>query len=284
MNRSDRLAFFRSGVFLCAGCVLRAGGRRLRGAVLLSVAVLLVGAALPGPVHAQSELGVACSPWLLFGRDCPVMDVVRRIAEAEYAGRRDIEHQQKRLEEALSAIESSNLGSFVFTDAPALLEQVELTLEAGSGLAYSSSQLLAELDAHFISALGPGYDPGADAPARYDDLLRAYRAIGGTGHQVGRGLAAAAGRVRSVQQGIEDIGQLLGFSLPGIGSPRQSAQAELQMAIYNAEETIQVRQAIALQANAEILSYMDRVADDRMEVLLLQRAIQGPLPLLLPPE
>jgi hypothetical protein len=246
--------------------------------------MILMGAALPAPAHAQSELAVACSPWLLLGRDCPVMDVVRRIAEAEYAGRRDIEHQQKRLEELLSAIESSNLGSFVFTDAPALLEQVELTLEAGSGLAYSSSRLLGELDTHFLLSLSPDYDPGAAAPARYDELLRAYRSIGGTGRQVGAGLTDAAGRVRSVQQGIEDIGQLLGFSLPGIGSPRQSAQAELQMAIYNAEETIQMRQAIALQANAEILSYMDRVADDRMEALLLRRAIQGPVSPLLAPE
>jgi hypothetical protein len=211
------------------------------------------------------------------------MDVVRRIAEAEYADRRKIEHQQKRLEELLSAIESSNLGSFVFTDAPALLEQVGLTLEAGSDLAYSSSRLLGELDTHFLSTLGPDYDPAA-APARYDELLRAYRAIGGTGRQVGAGLTDAAGRVRSVQEGIEDIGQLLGFSLPGIGSPRQSAQSELQMAIYNAEETIQMRQAIALQTNAEILSYMDRVADDRMEALLLQRAIQGPVSPLLSPE
>jgi hypothetical protein len=56
------------------------------------------------------------------------------------------------------------------------------------------------------------------------------------------------------------------------------------MAIYNAEETIQMRQAIALQTNAEILSYMDRVADDRMEALLLQRAIQGPVSPLLSPE
>ncbi|MGK7344872.1 MAG: hypothetical protein ACNS63_03600 [Candidatus Nitrospinota bacterium M3_3B_026] len=213
-----------------------------------------------------------------------MMDVVRRIAEAEYADRRKIEHQQKRLEELLSAIESSDLGSFVFTDAPALLEQVELALEAGSDLAYSSSRLMGELDTHFLSTLGPGYDPGAAAPARYDELLRAYRTIGGTGRQVGAGLTDAGGRVRSVQQGIEDIGQLLGFSLPGLGSPRQSAQAELQMAIYNAEETIQMRQAIALQTNAEILSYMDRVADDRMEALLLQRAIQGPVPPLLSPE
>jgi len=258
--------------------------RWLIAALPLGVAILLMGAALPAPAHAQSELAVACSPWLLSGRDCPVMDVVRRIAEAEYAGRRDIEHQQKRLEELLSAIESSNLGTFVFTDAPALLQQVELTLEAGSGLAYSSSRLMGELDAHFLSSLSPDYDPGAAAPARYDELLRAYRAIGGTGRQVGAGLTDAAGRVRTVQRGIEDIGQLLGFSLPGIGSPRQSAQAELQMAIYNAEETIQMRQAIALQTNAEILSYMDRVADDRMEALLLQRAIQGPLPLLLSPE
>ena len=249
----------------------------------LLVAILLAGGIIPAPAHAQGELAVACSPWLLFGRDCPVMDVVRRIAEAEYADRRKIEHQQKRLEELLSAIESSNLGSFVFTDAPALLEQVELALEAGSGLAYSSTRLLGELDAHFLSTLGPDYDPQADAPARYDELLRAYRSIGGTGRQVGTGLTDAAGRVRSVQQDIDDIGQLLGFSLPGVGSPRQSAQADLQMAIYNAEETIQMRQAIALQTNAEILSYMDRVADDRMESLLLQQAIQGPsLPLLSP--
>ena len=137
------------------------------------IVTFLVGMLLPAPAHAQSELAVACSPWLLLGRDCPVMDVVRRIAEAEYADRRKIEHQQKRLEEVLSAIESSNLGSFVFTDAPALLEQVGLTLEAGSGLAYSSSRLLGELDAHFLSALGPDYDPGAAAPARYDELLRA---------------------------------------------------------------------------------------------------------------
>lgn len=246
--------------------------------------MLLVGAGLPTSAYSQSELAVACSPWLLLGRDCPVMDVVRRIAEAEYAHRRDVEREQKRLEEVLSAIESSNLGSFVFTDAPALLQNIELTLEAGSGLAYSSSRLLGELDAHFISTLGPGYNPSAAAPARYDELLRAYRAIGGTGRQVGAGLTEAAGQVRSVQQGIEDIGQLLGFSLPGIGSPRQSAQSELQMAIYNAEETIQMRQAIALQTNAEILSYMDRIADDRMEVLLLHRAILGPLPPLLSPE
>jgi hypothetical protein len=250
----------------------------------LLVAALLMGGTFPAPAHAQSELAVACSPWLLLGRDCPVMDVVRRIAEAEYADRRQVEHQQKRLEEVLSAIESSNLGSFVFHDGPALLEQVELTLEAGSDLAYSSSRLLGELDTHFLSTLGPGYDPGAAAPARYDELLRAYRTIGGTGRQVGAGLTNAGGRVRSVQEGIEDIGELLGFSLPGIGSPRQSAQAELQMAIYNAEETIQMRQAIALQTNAEILSYMDRVADDRMEALLLQRAIQGPVPPLLPLE
>ncbi|WP_146110159.1 hypothetical protein [Salinibacter sp. 10B] len=253
-------------------------------AVPLGMAMLLMEAARPAPAHAQSELAVSCSPWLLLGRDCPVMDVVRRIAEAEYADGRKIEHQQKRLEELLSAIESSNLSSFVFTDAPALLEQVELTLKAGSGLAYSSSRLLGELDTHFLSTLGPDYDPGADAPARYDELLQAYRSIGGTGRQVGAGLTDAAGRVRAVQQGIEDVGQLLGFSLPGIGSPRQSAQAELQMAIYNAEETIQMRQAIALQTNAEILSYMDRVADDRMETLLLQRAIQGPLLPLLSPE
>ena len=272
MSKSNRL------IFLLAGWFLRAECRRLL------VALLLVGAVLPAPALAQSELAVACSPWLFFGRDCPVMDVMRRIAEAEYAGRRDIEHEQKRLEEALSAIESSNLGSFVFTEAPALLQQVELTLEAGSGLAYSSSRLLSELDAHFLSTLGSGYDPGAAAPARYDELLRAYRTIGGTGRRVGAGLTDAAGRVRAVQQGIEDIGQLLGVSLPGVGSPRQSAQAELQMAIYNAEETIQMRQAIALQTNAEILSYMDRVADDRMEALLLQRAIQGPPPPLLSPE
>ena len=250
----------------------------------LLVSILLVGGIFPAPAHAQSELKVACSPWLLLGRDCPVMDVVRRIAEAEYADRRRIEHRQKRLEEILSAIESSNLGSFVFTDAPALLEQVELALEAGSDLAYSSSQLLGELDAHFLSSLSPDYDPGAAAPARYDELLRAYRSIGGTGRQVGAGLTDAAGRVRSVQRGIEDIGQLLGFSLPGIGSPRQSAQSDLQMGIYSAEETIQMRQAIALQTNAEILSYMDRVADDRMETLLLQRAIQGPASPLLSPE
>jgi hypothetical protein len=143
---------------------------------------------------------------------------------------------------------------------------------------------LGELDTHFLSTLGPGYDPVTGAPARYDQLLRAYRSIGGTGRQVGAGLTDAAGRVRSVQKGIEDIGQLLGFSLPGIGSPRQSAQSELQMAIYNAEETIQMRQAIALQTNAEILSYMDQVADDRMEALLLQRAIQGHDPPLLSPE
>lgn len=248
------------------------------------VAMLLMGTVLPAPAYAQSELAVACSPWLLFGRDCPVMDVVRRIAETEYADRRNVEREQKRLEEVLSAIESSNLGSFVFTNAPALLEQVELTLEAGSGLTYSSSRLLGELDAHFLSTLGPGYDPQANAPDRYDELLRTYRAIGGTGRQVGAGLTDAAGRVRSVQQGIEDIGQLLGFSLPGIGSPRQSAQSDLQMAIYSAEETIQMRQAIALQTNAEILSYMDRVADDRMETILLQRAIQGPRPPLLSPE
>jgi hypothetical protein len=272
MSKSNRL------LFLLAGGLLRAECRRLL------VGLLLMGAVLPASALAQSELAVVCSPWLLFGRDCPVMDVMRRIAEAEYAGRRDIEHEQKRLEEVLSTIESSNLGSFVFTDAPALLQQVELTLEAGSGLAYSSSQLLDELDAHFLSTLGAGYDPGAAAPARYDELLHAYRTIGGTGRQVGAGLADAAGRVRSVQQGIEDIGQLLGVSLPGVGSPRQSAQAELQMAIYNAEETIQMRQAIALQTNAEILSYMDRVADDRMEALLLQRAIQGPPPPLLSPE
>lgn len=250
----------------------------------LLVSIFLMGGVVPAPAHAQSELAVACSPWLLLGRDCPVMDVVRRIAEAEYADRRKVEHRQKRLEKILSAIESSNLGSFVFTDAPALLEQVELALEAGSDLAYSSSQLLGELDAHFLSSLSPDYDPGAAAPARYDELLRAYRSIGGTGRQVGAGLTDAAGRVRSVQRGIEDIGQLLGFSLPGIGSPRQSAQSDLQMAIYNAEETIQMRQAIALQTNAEILSYMDRVADDRMEALLLQRAIQGPASPLLSPE
>ena len=258
--------------------------RWLIAALPLSIALLLMGAILPAPAFAQSELAGACSPWLLFGRDCPVMDAVRRIAEAEYADQRNVEREQKRLEEVLSAIESSNLGSFVFTDAPALLEQVELTLEAGSGLAYSSSRLLGELDTHFLSSLSRDYDPGAAAPVRYDELLRAYRAIGGTGREMGAGLTDAAGRVGSVQQGIEDIGQLLGFSLPGIGSPRQSAQAELQMAIYNAEETIQMRQAIALQTNAEILNYMDQVADDRMEAVLLQRAIQGPLPPLLSPE
>ena len=250
----------------------------------LGVAILLVGAALPAPVLAQSELEVACSPWHHLGRDCPVMDIIRRIAEAEYAERRDTEHEQKRLEEVLSAIESSNLGNFIFTDAPALLQNIERTLEVGSGLAYSSTRLLGELDAHFLSTLGPGYDPGADAPARYNELLRAYRTIGGTGQQVGARLTDAAGRVRSVQRSIEDIGQLLGFSIPGIGSPRQSAQADLQMAIYNAEETIQMRQAIALQTNAEILSYMDRVADDRMEAILLRQAIQGSLAPLLSPE
>jgi len=226
-------------------------------ALLLSVLLICV-AALAVPQAASGQF----LPWPL---TTPVMDVLRRETAAAYADHRRIEVAQKTLERVYDEMSGLGIPAYHWREATAVIEEVEDLLEAGASLGYGAEDLVEAIDHLF--RVQPGYHPIWDQGERQEAVLESVRLLAATGRPFADDFQAASTTLTALRHQIEDIGQ--GFAgLTELGSHQESAQSETQAAILAAEEMMRMRQNVALQINADIVSYIERIARDRQNQML----------------
>lgn len=202
----------------------------------------------------------------------PVVDVLRREAAATYADDRRVEVAQKMLERIYDEMNGRGIPAYRWRDVTTLLHDVERVLDEGAVLSYRAEGLAERIDALF--RVRPGYDPMAGQEARWGAALETYRTMAATGQAFADDLDAASETVRGIRQNIEAIGHgFAGFT--ELGSHQESDQSEHQAAILAAEEMMRMRQNIALQTNADIVEYVERVARDRHNRLLTYCFLTG---------
>jgi hypothetical protein len=202
----------------------------------------------------------------------PVMDLLRREAAATYAADRKVEVAQKMLERIYDEMNGLDLPAYRWREVTTLLEDIERVLEGGASLTYRAEGLTEHIDALF--RVGPEYDPVADPEARWTAALNTYRTMAETGRYFADDLEAASGTIRDIRENIEAIGH--GFAgLTELGSHQESAQSEHQAALLAAEEMMRMRGHIALQVNADIVGYIERVARDRQDQRLTHCFLTG---------
>lgn len=234
-----------------------------RRAAQLAVVTVLGAVLLPLPAVGQ---------FLPRPLTTPVMDLLRREAAATYAADRRVEVAQKMLERIYDEMNGLGIPEYRWREVTSLLEDIERMLEDGASLSYRAEGLIARIDALFH--VGPGYDPVADPEARWTAALDTYRTMAETGRFLADDLEAASETVQGIRASIEAIGH--GFAgLTELGSHQESAQSESQAGLFAAEEMMRMRGQIALQVNADIVGFMERLARDRQHQRLTHCFLTG---------
>jgi len=202
----------------------------------------------------------------------PVVDVLRREAAATYAEDRRVEVAQKTLERIYDEMSGLAIPAYQWREATAIFEEVEELLATGASLGYAADDLVDQIDRLF--RVRPGYHPVWDQGERQESVLESYRVLAASGRLFADDLRASSTTLRAIREQIEGIGQDFA-GLTELGSHQESAQSEIQAAILAAEEMMRTRQNVALQINADIVAYMERIAQDRQNQVLTTCLLTG---------
>lgn len=216
--------------------------------------------------------GTASGQFLPWPFTTPVMDLLRREAAATYADDRRVEVAQKTMERIYDEMNGLGIPEYRWRDLTNVLADVEGLLESGASLGYRAGGLMERIDGLF--RVQPGYDPIADQGRRWEAVLETYRTMAETGLYFADDLESASQTVGAIREQVEEIGHGF-FGLTELGSHQESAQTESQAAITAAEEMMRMRENIALQINADIVGFMERIAQDRQNQILTRCLLAG---------
>jgi hypothetical protein len=233
--------------------------RGLRVAAVVAVMVVL------GAASATAQF----LPWPL---TTPVMDVLRREAAATYADQRASELQYKVMERLFDEMTGLGIDEYTWRSVVTTLDDVEGALGAGASLGYRAEGLIGRVDGLF--RVTEGYSPYTDRGERWEAMLETYRAMASTGVLFADDLEAASETVGTIKEQVEQIGQGF-YGFVELGSHQESAQSESQAAIMAAEEMVQMRESIAMQTNADVIAFMERIAEDRLFQILITCHLTG---------
>lgn len=231
----------------------------LRVAAVVAVMVVL------GAASATAQF----LPWPL---TTPVMDVLRREAAATYADQRASELQYKVMERLFDEMTGLGIDEYTWRSVVTTLDDVEGALGAGASLGYRAEGLIGRVDGLF--RVTEGYSPYTDRGERWEAMLETYRAMASTGVLFADDLEAASETVGTIKEQVEQIGQGF-YGFVELGSHQESAQSESQAAIMAAEEMVQMRESIAMQTNADVIAFMERIAEDRLFQILITCHLTG---------
>jgi hypothetical protein len=202
----------------------------------------------------------------------PVADLLRREAAAVYADHRRVEVAQKTMERIYEEMGGLGIPEYHWREETGVIAEVADLLDAGASLGYTAEDLVDQIERLF--RVRPGYHPIWDQGARQEAVLDAYRVLATSGRPMADDFQSASATLTAIYRQIEGIGQ--GFAgLTELGSHQESAQSEAQAAILAAEEMVRMRQNIALQINADIIAYLERIAQDRENHVLTTCLVTG---------
>ena len=204
----------------------------------------------------------------------PVADLPRRELMATYDDLRSEELEQKILEYVYDFINGTPLKEKHFRDASAVLGEASDILRAAEALGYAADDLLQAFDGAFLKALEPDFDPFASERERLEQVHATYRSLLASSQHLAQDIGSAALYAESIKGQVEDIGQSV-FGITGLGNHQASFELAAEPAIASAEELLFLRQAIALETNADIIRFAEEVASDLQSLEILRVTLFG---------
>lgn len=223
-----------------------------------SLITVAIGLAAPVTVHAQ--VSIPGLPQIVIDPRNLVQNA-RQVAQAAT----QINNQRLQIQYQLRAL--SKLSRPNWRDINGLLYQLDILMQTGEALAYST----ADLDRLFRETF-PGYELPTDWVASDAQRTQATRALA-TLHA---SLAATRRQMQDVAPGMMRLQQIKA-QMGGIQGTQEAVELQNTLQAYAAEELVMLRQAVAVQTNAMAVAQAQQVQRQMEEQAVLDQILENTL-------
>ncbi|HEX8432223.1 MAG TPA: hypothetical protein VF625_13125 [Longimicrobium sp.] len=223
----------------------------LRRLLAASAVVLGANAATPETAHAQ---------WAVIDPQ----NLVQNIRQVAQTGQQ-IENQRRQILYQIQALRK--LRNPNWRELSGLVTQLDAVMRQGEALAYSA----ANLDRQFAQTF-PGYQLPAGVHATEAQRGQAVRSLA----TLRASLNAVGRQMQDVRPGLARLAQIK-QQMGSIEGPQQALELQNTLQGYAAEELVMLRQAIAVQTNAQAVADAARVQREMQSDAVLDQLLRNTL-------